>query len=119
MRFLIPTTTGEVLHIDTLVGTFKTKLHALITTEADLIVEIDDEQYELLRPVLLAADIDFKIVTNIPEIPTPRSFLFEDDLSLIISFADLTIEKPENAGLSGLIKTEKQENPNDDDGRES
>lgn len=100
---LVPDGTGELHEIDTLVGTVRQKLTAMLTSTSDMTIEVSDEEYNLLRPILLATDIDFTVVIDVPDIPTPRSFLLEEMSDRVLSFNKIedttTVSEPSLASL--------------------
>lgn len=86
MIILVGEGSGELYQLNTVVGEFRIKLEMITkhaSADSDSIVEVDDETYILLRPILRAASYDYAIVINIPDIPNPRSFLYEDDTQVV------------------------------------
>lgn len=105
---LVPDGTGELHDIETLVGTIRQKLTAMLTSTSDMTIEVSDEEYNLLRPILLASDVDFSVVIDVPDIPTPRSFLLEELSERVISFNKLSgLEEKAATGLDDLLRSEK------------
>lgn len=97
MLYIVPETTGEVHAFPTLTGAVKLKLNQILVNQDDLVVEMDDQSYELFRPVLRACNVEYKLVINVPEVATPRSFLFEDDPTVIISFDGLELKEKDTS----------------------
>jgi hypothetical protein len=79
-----------------IVGTFKAKLIEILSSDgSDRIVEMDSDEYDVLKPTLIKCDIDFRVVTGVPDVPTPRSFLFELDGNYVIAYSSLELKPPE------------------------
>lgn len=105
---LVPDGTGALHDIDTLVGTVRQKLSAMLTSTSDMSIEVSDEEYNLLRPILLATDVDFVVVIDVPEIPTPRSFLLEELSERVLSFSKLEpSSEDQSPTLASLLSKEK------------
>lgn len=86
MIILVGEGSGELYQLNTVVGEFRIKLEMITkhaSANSDSIVEVDDETYILLRPILRAASYDYAIIINVPDIPNPRSFLYEDDTQVV------------------------------------
>lgn len=83
---IVPDGTGELHEIETLVGTTRQKLTAMLISTEDMAVEMSEAEYSMLRPVMLATDVDFTVVIDVPDIPTPRSFLLEELSERVLSF---------------------------------
>lgn len=85
----VPPGTGELHEIESLIGSIRQKLTAMLVSDEDMIVEVSEAEYTLLRPILLATDVDFIVVIDVPDIPTPRSFLLEELSDRVLSFSKL------------------------------
>lgn len=70
-------------------GDFRLKLEQILDDKGGLI-EFTDEEYSLLRDVLLKLGIKFKILLGIPGVDSPRSFLSEDNYDLLMSYSNLS-----------------------------
>lgn len=70
-------------------GDFRLKLEQILGDKGGLI-EFTDEEYSLLRDVLLKLGIKFKILLGIPGVDSPRSFLSEDNYDLLMSYSNLS-----------------------------
>lgn len=93
-------------------GSFKDKLIAILAGSSDL-MEVTDNEYDVLRLTLPLCDIKYKILLGIPGVNSPRSFLAEDNYSVIVSYSSLefTPEKEENK----FIKELESQSFNEDD----
>jgi hypothetical protein len=82
---------GITLHIN--LGSFQERFIAISSLKAGdvLVTEVTDDEYELMRPLLVKFGTEFKVVINVPDIPSPRSFLYEEDVDHVISFDQLEI----------------------------
>lgn len=73
-------------------GSFSEKLVNIMSLESGLLVtEVSDEDYLILKPVLDKGGIKYKIVINVPGVPTPPGFIFEPDSGLMITFEELSL----------------------------
>lgn len=107
---LVPDGTGTIHEIEVLVGTVRQKLTAMLTSTSDMTIEVSDEEYNLLRPIMLATDVDFIVVIDVPDIPTPRSFLLEEMSERVLSFNKLEPSGGEKAPtLASLLAKERIE----------
>lgn len=79
------------------VGAFKERLLHILTSDDLSVTEVSNEEYLLMRDILMLTGVDFKVVVNIPEIDSPQSFLFEDELDHVVSY-DLIELKPKSEG---------------------
>lgn len=70
-------------------GNFRLKLEQILGGKGGL-VEFSDEEYILLRDVLIKLGITFKILLGIPGVDSPRSFLSEDNYDLLMSYSNLS-----------------------------
>lgn len=70
-------------------GDLRLKLEQILDDKGGLI-EFTDEEYSLLRDVLLKLGIKFKILLGIPGVDSPRSFLSEDNYDLLMSYSNLS-----------------------------
>jgi hypothetical protein len=65
--------------------------------EDDLLIsELSDDQYESILPVLKEFGVAYKVVINVPDIVTPRCFLFEDP-DYVISYDLLELKEKSDA----------------------
>lgn len=81
-----------------MVGSLDEKLVQMIQFPTDElgVMEMAEDQYEAISDLIKSFGIDYKIVINIPDIPSPRAFLFEEDTDKIISYDTLNFaEKTE------------------------
>lgn len=70
-------------------GNFRLKLEQILNDKGGLI-EFSDDEYTLLRDVLLKLGVKFKILLGIPGVDSPRSFLSEDNYDLLMSYSNLS-----------------------------
>lgn len=90
MIYFVPDGMGEMYEVKSISGSLHQKLSTILqaSQEDDLIIELDDQSYSLLRPVIRAVDVDYSVVINVPDIPTPRSYLYEDDINVVKVYND-------------------------------
>lgn len=90
MIYFVPDGMGEMYEIKSISGSLHQKLSTILqaSDDDDLIVELDDQSYSLLRSVIRAVDVDYSVVINVPDIPTPRSYLYEDDINVVKVYND-------------------------------
>lgn len=90
MIYFVPDGMGEMYEVKSISGSLHQKLSTILqaSEEDDLIIELDDQSYSLLRPVIRAVDVDYSVVINVPDIPTPRSYLYEDDINVVKVYND-------------------------------
>jgi len=87
---------GITLNIN--VGSFEDRILAILTNkESFLVTELSDEEYELIRPILIKCGTEFKVVINVPDVPSPRSFLYEEDVDHIISYDKIELRDKSDA----------------------
>lgn len=87
-------------------GDFRLKLEQILDDKGGLI-EFTDEEYSLLRDVLLKLGIKFKILLGIPGVDSPRSFLSEDNYDLLMSYSNLSFT-PESEADKFIKELNKQ-----------
>jgi GTP-dependent phosphoenolpyruvate carboxykinase len=89
--------TGITLHRN--IGSFQDQIVNIIGLDPKdiLVTEVSDEDYEILRPLLKKIGTEFKVVVNIPEVDSPRSFLYEEDPDHVITFDNLRVSEKSDA----------------------
>jgi hypothetical protein len=96
------------------IGTMLDKIVNIITLkEGDLLLtEMSDEDYEILGPIFKKYGVEYKIVVNIPEIVTPKSFLFEEDIDRVVSFDMLELKEKSDSEkiFDEMIENTKRDN---------
>lgn len=106
MIYLVPPKAAEIHNIPNVIaGSFKMKIEAAFANDV-LIMETNDDEYELLKDTLKACDFDVFIVIMIPDVQTPKCFLHEIDDSMIINFNKLDlIPKDDDDEFMNKLKT--------------
>jgi hypothetical protein len=75
-------------------GPIQDKLITYLQDKEDITIsELSDDDYLLIRDILIHSGIDYKVIVNIPEINSPPSFLYEDRVDHVLSY-DLLEVKP-------------------------
>lgn len=100
-------------------GNFRLKLEQILGGKGGL-VEFSDEEYILLRDVLIKLGITFKILLGIPGVDSPRSFLSEDNYDLLMSYSNLSFTPESEADkfireLNNQLPESGDDTGNDDD----
>ena len=93
-------------------GTFRYKLNAILEEEGGL-MEVTDDEYVALKPILQMCQIKFHILLGIPGVDSPRSFLAEDDYDLLLSYSNLEFT-PENEASKFIKELEAGNNLGDE-----
>lgn len=111
MVYLVPKEAAEKHNIPNVIsGSFKMKIEAAFANDL-LIIETDDNEYELLKDTLKACDIQVFIVIMIPDVQTPKAFLHEIDDSMIINFNKLDlIPKDDDDEFMNKLKLSEENN---------
>lgn len=87
-------------------GNFRLKIEQILEDKGGLI-EFTDEEYSLVRDILLKIGIKFKILLGIPGVDSPRSFLSEDNYDLLMSYSNLSFT-PESEADKFIQELNKQ-----------
>lgn len=91
-------------------GSLQEKVIGILTNKDLLVTELSDQEYLMIRDLLLSTGINYKVVINIPEIESNQSFLYEDELDHVISYDSLQLkEKPETDKFMDLLKSRNVE----------
>lgn len=102
MIYILPvgTTEAEGLPVG-IVGSLAQRAKCMLeqNPDEDTTVEMDSDEYTILRDALIACDVEFKVVTGVPDVDSPRSFLYELDGDRVIVYSSLSLrsESPEEA----------------------
>ena len=88
---------GITQHVN--VGSLQDRLVNILTKEDKdlLLTEISDEQFRMISDMLKSFGINYQVVINIPDIPSPQSFLFEEDVDRVVSFDLLELREKSSA----------------------
>lgn len=98
-------------------GPFKNRLIKILDSEDLTVTEISNDEYIMVRDLLLSTGVDFKVVVNIPDVESPQSFLFEDNIDKVVSY-DLIEFKDKSDGEKFLASLASGGLPESDEAKE-
>lgn len=119
MIYILPigSTESEGLPVG-IVGSLSQRLSGMLSQspEEDTVVEMDSDEYSIVRDALLACDVEFKVVTGVPDIDSPRSFLYELDGDRVIVYSSLSLKEdnPEEAFMRRALGSSDEEHSRDE-----